>query len=128
MNIIPIVENAVSLMIDNGYQGIDVDWEHSKDAEEAEFWNEMMKSLKIEQNRRSKKTQVYCYLTTALPPWGDWIGNVAPLFSDDRDPHGLAIIKDIDRWVAKFPKNRLVLGLSFCGLITTPLEKAAYEA
>lgn len=138
------IENAVDMMIVAGFRGIDVDWEHPHGDEEKQVWNDMMKGLRLEMERRREETGDYYWLTTALPDWGadipepavveryiDYVnlmtydvigpwssqtGNTAPLFADVDDPEGHNLADRVENWInAGFDPSRLLFGLAFYG-------------
>ncbi|MBN2652115.1 MAG: glycoside hydrolase family 18 protein [Spirochaetales bacterium] len=137
------IENLISAMVEEGFQGVDVDWEHPVSREEKTCWNLMMQRIRRAMDSLSKRTGKHYYLTTALPDWGSGIctlytlnsldfvnimtydycgnwngyaGNTSPLYAHPNDPSGRSIEGSIDNWLrAGFPADKLILGLSYYG-------------
>ncbi len=138
------VTNAVDKMIDNGFQGIDMDWEHPVSVSEIIAWNELMKKLRLEMNKRTEETNTYYYLSTALPvwlhyaptkdvvhnyvdffnvmtydqtgPWGSQAGNTCPVYPHPDDIRRSSAYNDLKSWIRNgYPPEKLVGGLAYYG-------------
>ncbi len=137
-------KNAVAVMIDKGYEGIDLDWEHPDGETEIKIWNEMLQALRDEMTRRTDETGLYYYLSSAVAFWADWLptkktlsyavdfinimsydysykgspyaGHVAPLYPGSKEANKNSVSTSIEKWLDRgFKSEKLILGLAYYG-------------
>lgn len=79
-------KQLVDVVINAGYDGIDVDWEHPNRQDLGKKWDQLIAELRSNLDIRGKKDQRHYLLSAALPP-GYWV-----LWCLDKD----AAVKNLD--------------------------------
>lgn len=134
-----LVEGTMKVVLENGYSGLDLDWEHPNSDETGKGWSRLVKIFRQRLDVAEKKSGKKFYLTTALP-FGDWCGqyienevlkqhidylNVmaydcygdwgnitgchSPLHVVEKDPAKYAMTKALEYWVRKGMRKEKIL-------------------
>ncbi|WP_176015038.1 glycoside hydrolase family 18 protein [Victivallis sp. Marseille-Q1083] len=138
------VAQVIDYVEKNGYDGVDVDWEHPNTEPLGKQWSATIKALRTALDELGRRNGRHYLLTTALPP-GDWslkyndfavmrdcldYVNVmcydlgwgtsnyhAPRFANPADPARVSSVDQLTYLenVVGMPRSKLIIGLPFYG-------------
>jgi chitinase len=138
------IERIIKVVKDNGYAGVDVDWEFPNTKEQSAAWSRLMRALRKALDKASDDERLL--LTTAVPsgnwsgrwidaevlrqtadlvnvmsydlagPWGEYSGHHAPLRQMEGDPIKRSVEQSMAYWKNRgIPTYKLVVGLPAYG-------------